>query len=36
MRLSNLYAQVLQLPQSLFRENKLILKILSENLTLKL
>jgi len=35
-KLSNLYAQVLQLPQIIFRENKIILKILEENLTLKL
>jgi hypothetical protein len=34
--LSNLYGQVLQLPQVIFRENKVILKILEENLTLKL
>lgn len=35
-QLSNLYAQVLQLPQAIFRENKVILKILEENLTLKM
>lgn len=35
-KLSDLYAQVLQLPQIIFRENKIILKILEENLTLKL
>lgn len=35
-QLSNLYAQVLQLPQVIFRENKVILKILEENLTLKM
>jgi hypothetical protein len=34
--LSDLYGQVLQLPQVIFRENKVILKILEENLTLKL
>lgn len=34
--LSDLYGLALQLPQVLFRENKLIMKILEQNLTLKL
>jgi hypothetical protein len=34
-KMSNLYGAVLQLPQILFKENKVIIRILKENLNLK-